>query len=320
MAVYTEVSDRELAGFVAGYDIGSVKSFRGMAEGIENSNYLLNTERASYVLTLFERRVTEHELPYFLGLMSHLAEQGLPCPVPIAARDGAVLRTLCARPATIVSFLHGAWPRYPTPAQCADLGAALARLHIAGKSFAMTRRNDMALATWRRLFEECRERAGEVAQDLAGEIQDVLEDMQANWPRDLPSGVIHADLFPDNVFFENGELSGMLDFYFACNDFLAYDIAVAINAWCFDEAGGSDIAKSRHLLSAYNDVRPITEAERDALPILCRGAALRFLLTRLYDRLFPTQGLLVTPKDPLEFLTRLRFHRHAVGADTYGME
>ncbi len=320
MAVYTEVSDGELSDFVAGYDIGSVVSCSGMAEGIENSNFLLKTERATYVLTLFERRVAKVELPFFLGLMRHLSARGLPCPTPVAARNGEFLGDLCARPATIVNFLDGAWPRAPTPDHCAQLGHALARLHIVGKSFPLTRRNDMARASWRPLFEDCRDRTDDIADNLADEIQDALNALDGRWPDNLPSGVIHADLFPDNVFFSDGKLSGLLDFYFACNDFLVYDIAIAINAWCFDDGNRFEMENSRRLISAYQDLRPLTAAERSALPILCRGAALRFLLTRLYDHLFPTDGVLVTPKDPLEFLTRLRFHQRVNGAVQYGFE
>ncbi len=320
MAVYTEISDRELADFIAGYDIGSVLSCDGLAEGIENSNYLLKTDRATYVLTLFERRVTEGELPYFMGLMTHLAEQGQPCPVPVAARDGAVLRTLCARPATIVTFLDGSWPRHPTPTHCAQAGSALARLHMAGKSFPMTRPNDLGRASWRRLFENCRDRADEVTEGLEAEIFSALRVLDENWPDGLPSGLIHADLFPDNVFFQDGRLTGIFDFYFACNDFLAYDIAIALNGWCFDSDGAFDLARSNHLLSGYEDIRTLTAAETVALPILCQGAALRFLVTRLYDRLFPAEGPLVSLKDPLEFLTRLRFHQQVDGASAYGLE
>lgn len=316
MAVYTEISDRDLVGFVADYDLGSVLSCSGMAEGIENSNYLLTTDQGRYVLTLFERRVTADDLPFFMGLMTHLAAQGIPCPTPVAARDGAVLRTLSDRPAVIVSFLHGAWPRNPTPDHCAELGNALARLHMAGQTFPMTRANDMGPVSWRRLFNECEAHDDTVTSQFG----DILKDVEAHWPMGLPSGVIHADLFPDNVFFQQGTLTGVLDFYFACHDFLAYDLAIALNGWCFDDDNAFDAAGSRRLISAYQDVRPLTGAERDALPILCRGAALRFLLTRLYDQLFPTEGLILTPKDPLEFLTRLKFHQQVDSGLTYGLE
>jgi homoserine kinase type II len=320
VAVYTEVSDAELAGFVAGYDIGAVVSCTGMAEGIENSNYLLETTQAKYVLTLYERRVARRELPFFMGLMEHLARAGLPCPTPVAATDGTVVGTLCARPAAIVSFLDGAWPRHPTEHHCAALGRAMARLHDAGKSFAMTRRNDMALAGWDRLFEDCRKHADETTSGLIDEISDSLDSLHRDWPQDLPAGIIHADLFPDNVFFQDTRLTGIIDFYFACNDFLAYDLAIALNAWCFDTRGAFDTARSRALLSAYDGERALTAAERDALPVLCRGAALRFLLTRLHDRLFPPDAMLATPKDPAEFLARLRFHRQAGDITAYGQE
>ncbi len=320
MAVYTEVPDRELAEFVGGYDIGAVVSCEGMEEGIENTNYLLRTDRDTYVLTIYERRVKRADLPYFLGLMEHLSAGGIDCPTPVHGIDGEALRTLCGKPAAIVSFLAGTWPRRPMPAHCARLGAALARMHLAGAGFPLSRANDLSLDGWRALHETCRGRADEVGDGLAAEIGDALGALEERWPSGLPRGNIHADLFPDNVFFLDDRLSGVIDFYFACTDFLAYDLAVCLNAWCFEPDGQFDPARSRALIAGYDGVRTLEAAERKALPVLCRGAALRFLLTRLSDRLFPAPGVLVRPKDPLEFLSRLRFHRGVDGPDAYGVE
>jgi homoserine kinase type II len=320
MAVYTEIGDDELRAFTALYDIGEVLSCKGIAEGVENSNFLLTTERANFILTLYEKRVARADLPFFIALMDHLAHQGVACPTPVRGKDGEALRELCGRPAAIVTFLNGMWPRRIEPFHCAALGSALARLHLAGESLAMARPNDLGVAGWRRLYEGCREGAGELQPGLAAELGDDLLFLEAAWPKNLPSGVIHADLFPDNVFFRDRALSGLIDFYFACTDFLAYDIAICLNAWCFELDLSFNVTKARLLVQSYRAVRPLGPAELAALPLLARGGALRFLLTRLYDWLNQTPGALVRPKDPLEYLKRLRFHRGIAGPAAYGID
>ncbi len=320
MAVYTEVPDDELRDFVDRYDIGAVVSYKGIAEGVENSNYLLQTERENYILTLYEKRVAPDDLPFFLGLMEHLAAQGVACPTPIKARDGQALQTLCGRPAAIVSFLRGMWPRRILPAHCAELGKAMAAMHLAGQAFAMNRHNNLSVGGWRPLYEMSAARADEIRPGLSGVIEDELDVLEAGWPADLPKGVIHADLFPDNVFFLGDKLSGLIDFYFACTDFFAYDLAICMNAWCFELDGSFNITKARHMLRAYRQVRPFSEAELEALPLLARGSALRFMLTRLYDRLHHPEGALVKPKDPLEYLKKLRFHQGVSGPGAYGLD
>lgn len=320
MAVYTEVSDQELEAFVSDYDIGALVSFKGIAEGVENSNYIVQTDSGTYILTLYEKRVARDDLPFFLGLMEHLAGKGIACPTPIHARDGRALRELAGRPAAIISFLRGMWPRRIEPRHCAALGAAMAEMHIAGQSFAMSRRNTLSVDGWRPLFEACSERADEVRPGLGDELGAELEALEAHWPRDLPSGVIHADLFPDNVFYLGERLSGVIDFYFACNDFFAYDIAICLNAWCFEPDGSFNITKARQMLINYRKVRPFSEAELEALPWLARGGAMRFLLTRLYDWLFHPEGAMVQPKDPLEYRHKLRFHQSVTGPGAYGLD
>ncbi len=323
MAVYTEVSDEELEDFVAGYGIGKVVSCKGIAEGIENSNYLLQTDHESYILTLYEKRVAPDDLPFFLGLMDHLAARGIACPVPIRGADGVALRELCGRPAAMVSFLKGMWPRRVTAEHCAALGRAMAEMHLAGADFAMARPNDLSLAGWQALFAACRDRADEVEAGLADEIAAELDRLERLWPSRIETGIIHADLFPDNVFFLGGRLSGLIDFYFACTDILAYDIAVCLNAWCFETDGDFNVTKAKRLLAAYGEVRPLDAAELAALPVVAAGAALRFLLTRLHDRLFPPAGIpggvMVRHKDPLPYLRRLRFHRGVEGPGAYGL-
>ena len=320
MAVYTEVSDEELEEFLSQYDLGGLVSFKGIAEGVENSNYLLGTGTGTYILTLYEKRVHRDDLPYFLGLMEHLAGQGIACPTPIRGSDGRALRQLCSRPAAIISFLEGVWPRRVQPRHCALLGDTMARMHLAGASFAGERANALSIEGWRRLFRQVEARADEVRPDLAAEIAGELAHLEAHWPRDLPAGIVHADLFPDNVFFLADKLSGLIDFYFACNDFFAYDLAICLNAWCFETDRSFNITKARQMLSAYREVRPFSDTELEALPLLARGSALRFLLTRLYDWLNHPDGAWVKPKDPLEYLQKLRFHQGITGAGAYGLE
>jgi homoserine kinase type II len=319
MAVYTEVGDDELREFVALYDIGEVLSCKGIAEGVENSNFLVTTERGNFILTLYEKRVRPADLPFFIALMEHLARHGVACPIPIRGRDGQALRELCGRPAAMVSFLPGMWPHRILPFHCAAVGRTLAALHRAGASFAMSRANDLSVAGWRRLFEACRARADEVRPGLAEELDRELAELERAWPENLPRGIIHADLFPDNVFFRDREVSGVIDFYFACTDFLAYDLAISLNAWCFEADGSLNITKARLLIDGYCRARPLAPPELAALPLLARGGALRFILTRLFDWLNRPRGALVRPKDPLEFLRISRFHRQVTSPDGYGI-
>lgn len=320
MAVYTDLSDEELEHFVQGYDLGNVLSVKGIAEGVENSNFLLVTEAGQFILTLYEKRVDPADLPFFLGLIEHLANAGITCPTPVHDRKGQALGRLADRPAAIVTFLTGVWVKRPRTEHCAAVGRALAGLHRAGQSFEITRPNALSVGSWRPLYETCNGRADEVQVGLAHEIETELTFLEDNWPRDLPNGVIHADLFPDNVFFLRQELSGLIDFYFACNDMLAYDIAICLNAWCFETDGAFNITKARAMLAGYAAERPLSQAEIAALPILARGAALRFLLTRLHDWLTVPAGALVVPKDPTEFARKLRFHRGAADARAYGID
>jgi homoserine kinase type II len=319
MAVYTDVGDDELAAFLAEYDVGAAVSFKGIAEGVENSNFVVETERGLYILTLYEKRVKADDLPFFLGLMDHLAANGSRCPVPVKARDGRALRTLAGRPAALVSFLKGVWPRRIAPLHCQLLGGAMAAFHVAGRDYDLKRANALALDGWKGLFQAVEARADSVMPGIASEIEDELVDIARHWPKALPTGIIHADLFPDNVFFLGEQLSGIIDFYFACEDFLAYDIAIALNAWCFEPDSAFNVTKARGLLNAYGKVRPLDDTELMALPLLARGAALRFLLTRLYDWLNRPEGALVKPKDPREYLKKLRFHRQVKGPEAYGL-
>jgi homoserine kinase type II len=320
MAVYTDVTDEEINEFLAGYDLGTLLSYKGIAEGVENSNFLLHTSKGYFILTLYEKRVAAADLPFFLNLMEHLAARGLTCPQPVRSRGGEALGRLASRPAAIVTFLDGVWIRRPSAAHCGAVGTALAELHLAGADFGMTRRNGLSVEGWRPLFETAAARADTVASGLRDTIATELLRLERDWPRDLPQGVIHADLFPDNVFFIGDRLSGLIDFYFACTDALAYDVAVCLNAWCFEPDLSYNMTKGRALLHGYMRKRPLCAPETAALPMLCRGAALRFLLTRLVDWLSVPPGALVRPKDPLEYYRKLRFHQTNAGARDYGID
>jgi homoserine kinase type II len=319
MAVYTEVTDEALAEFLAGYDIGTLVAFRGIAEGVENSNYSLRTTDGDFILTLYEKRVDPRDLPWFLGLIEHLAQHGLVCPQPVRGRDGSALRHLSGKYAAITTFLPGVWPRRVRPAHCGPVGATLAKLHRAGADYAPTRANALGPDSWMPLLDRCRDRADEVQAGLAQELDHALSAILAGWPRGLPIGHIHADMFPDNVFFLGETLSGVIDFYFACTELLAYDVAVCLNAWCFEPDFSFNVTKSRMLLAAYQAVRPLSVNEQAALPVLCQGAAIRFLLTRLFDWVNTPAGALVTRKNPVEYLRRLRFHLSATDGRAYGL-
>ncbi|HEU5018506.1 MAG TPA: homoserine kinase [Pseudolabrys sp.] len=320
MAVYTDVTADDLTQFLGGYDIGTLLAYKGIAEGVENSNFLVHTGAGNFILTLYEKRVAEADLPFFLGLMEHLAARAITCPQPVRNRHGGVLGRLAGRPAAIVTFLDGMWIRRPSAAHCAALGEALGRLHLAGADFGIKRPNALGIESWRPLFEHAKGRGDSVRPGLCQAIDQELRVLAQDWPRDLPQGVIHADLFPDNVFFLGDALSGLIDFYFACTDMLAYDVAVCLNAWCFEPDHSYNVTKGRALLKSYAKARALSLAERDALPVLARGAAVRFLLTRLVDWLAVPNGALVKPKDPLEYFRKLRFHQSVRGVGDYGFD
>ena len=307
MAVYTDVTDDDLTAFLEAYDIGELISFKGIAEGVENSNYLMATDAGRYILTLYEKRVNEGDLPFFLHLMDHMASRGINTPLPVKGRDGAALRTLAERPAVIVTFLEGISPRKPTAEQCGQLGLALAQFHAAGQDFkSHIRPNALGPHGWRPLLERSGPAANSVQAGLYSFADDELMHLAAHWPKNLLTGIIHADMFPDNVFFLKGALSGIIDLYFACNDVLAYDLAICLNAWCFEPDYSYNQTKGRAMIAGYEAGRRLSDAEVASLSTLCRGAALRFMLTRLYDWLNVPPGALVKPHDPMAYYRRLR--------------
>ena len=319
MAVYTDITEDDLRNFLTQYDVGSLTSYKGIAEGVENSNFLLHTTKDPLILTLYEKRVEKSDLPFFLGLLQHLAAKGLSCPLPLPRRDGELLGELSGRPAALISFLEGMWLRKPEAKHCREVGKALAAMHLASEGFEIKRPNALSVEGWKVLWDKSEARADEVEKGLKDEIRPEIDYLAAHWPKDLPAGVIHADLFQDNVFFLGDELSGLIDFYFACNDLLAYDVSICLNAWCFEKDGAYNVTKGKALLEGYRSVRPLSEAELEALPLLARGSALRFFLTRLYDWLTTPEGALVVKKDPLEYLRKLRFHRSIATVAEYGL-
>jgi homoserine kinase type II len=318
MAVYTDITDEELAVLLAGFDLGAPLSLKGVAEGVENSNFLLETEAGRYFLTVYEKRVREEDLPFFLGLMSWLADHGYPCAEPIADREGRVLQRVRGKPCAIVSFLSGLSARRPSVAQCREAGRGLADLHLSAHGFPQSRANDLGQPAWAPMFATLHGDADGLKPGLAKTISSDLERIAGRWPSGLPQGVIHADYFPDNVFFKGGAFAGAIDFYFACTDALAYDIAIALNAWCFEADGSFNITAARALVGGYESRRPLSDAERAALPILAHGAAMRFFLTRLHDWHATPDGALVKRKDPLEYERKLAVHRSSPDLVLFG--
>lgn len=322
MAVYTKVSDSAAADFLAGFAIGVLVELIPVKRGVENTNYILITDQGRFILTLYEKRVREADLPFFLGLMQHLAARGLKVPAPVADREGRILHHLAGRVAAITSFLPGRpMDGYVPPAACGEVGYALAGLHKAGTDFhAYTRPNSMGIESWRDLVAACAPDADRIYPGLRHIIETEMDFLNRAWPQNLPQGVIHADLFIDNVFFDGERCAGLIDFYFACNDSLAYDVAITMNAWCFENHAAFNIVKARAMLEGYQSIRSLQEDEKQALPILARGASLRFLLSRLYDALHADPDALVTVKDPKQYLSRLQFHQQVKDCGAYGIK
>ena len=318
MAVYTKITDKELSKFLENYNVGQVISCKGIAEGVENTNYLIKTLAHTYILTIYEKRVESSDLPFFLGLMDHLANLNFHCPTPIHSKNGEILNSIANKPAALISFLSGIIIDQPTEMHCYQIGESIANLHIACKNYNNQRKNSLSLLGWKKLITACRNKPNKLKLNWSEDLRSEYEFLNKCWPKNLPTGVIHADLFPDNAFFINNKLSGIIDFYFACNDFFAYDIAICINAWCFNKENQFDINNSESLINGYQKIRKLSKEEVKYMPILSRGAAFRFFLTRLYDLINHVEGALVKPKDPKEFWDILSFHQLSKTPEEYG--
>jgi homoserine kinase type II len=303
MAVFTPISREQLEPYLTQFDIGQLVSFTGITEGVENTNYKLVTERESFILTLFEKRTKPEDLPFFIAFMKHLHTNGVSCPDVIAATDGKKITSLNGKPAIITSFLDGVWPRKIEDFHVAAVSTTLARMHLAAGSFKEQRINSMSLPAWKTLINSCTGKT-----NLAAYLQEELDYIGKNWPKALPAGAVHADLFADNVFFTGEKLTGVIDFYFACTDYFAYDLMLTLNAWCFEPAGFNK-EKADLFLGAYQKERPLTGAEWKALPFFGRAAAMRIIATRLYDLLHPVPGAVITPKDPQQYVDILKYHQ-----------
>lgn len=312
MAVYTRIPEAELHEFVNRYAIGNVREVKDILSGVENSNFFLTTDAGKYILTIYEKRTREEDLPFFINLMRHIAAKNIPCPAPIADKNGQVLQRLVNKPAALVSFLNGSATHAITVEQCRQVGVALAHMHIATADFKESRGNNLSLEGWAGLITRCLEKGDRVQAGITNNLVNELKYLVDHWPNmgTMPFGVIHADLFPDNVFFADDKLCGIIDFYFACSDFLAYDLAVSINAWCFDDRHEFQTLRAQAMMDGYQSIRRLDEQEKKAMPVLLRGASLRFLLTRLYDLLNHPEGALVKPKDPLEYAAKLRYFQN----------
>jgi homoserine kinase type II len=308
VAVYTHITADDLAGLIAEYDVGELVSAKGIAEGVSNSNWLIETTAGRYILTMYEHRVDAGDLPFFLSLLDHLSAKGSPVPRTIHDRAGAAFRTIHGKAIALIEFLPGVSIDTPRPAQARAVGEALAGIHLAAADFSASRENTMGLAAWRKLLGDCGARLAEIDPALPGLVARELDFLEVHWPADLPRSVIHADLFPDNVLMLGNRVSGLIDFYFACTDIMAYDLAVTHAAWCFAADGAFRAGVAEALLEGYHARRPLPPEAWDALPVLARGAAMRFLASRAYDWLHTPADALVTRKDPLVFARRLSFY------------
>ncbi len=311
MAVYTKLTGEELKAFFLKYNLGKFLEYKEIKEGIENTNYLIKTEKGKFILTLYEKRVEEKDLPFFISLMKNLFDRDFPSPEPIINKNGNYISKIAGKNAAVVSFLDGKDKKILNPENCYDVGVFAAKLHMITKDLASKRQNKLSIDSWRKIYSKVKKDCSKIHLNLPKIIEKNLDNIEKNWPKNIPFGIIHADLFPDNIFFKNDKLSGIIDFYFACNDFYAFEIAVCLNALCFEgknENLSFNVTKAKKFIDGYSSIRKLSKEEKDSLKILCQGAAIRFLLTRVFDYLNLIDGAVVKIKDPVEYLKRLEFH------------
>jgi len=311
MAVYTKLSENDLNNFFSKYSLGKLLNYEEIKEGIENTNYFVHLEKGKFILTVYEKRVEEKDLPFFIGLMKNLFNKSFPSPEPIINKNGNYISEILKKKAAVVSFLDGVSKKNLTANDCFEVGLNSAKLHSITKNLTGKRVNKLSVDSWGKIYNKVKNDCSKIDQNLPRIIEKNLNEVEKKWPKNIPAGVIHADLFPDNIFFKDNKLSGIIDFYFSCYDFYAFEIAICFNALCFEgrnENLSFNVTKAKRFIDGYSSIRKLTEDEKKSLKILCKGAALRFLLTRVFDYLNLTEGALVKIKDPIEYLKRLEFH------------
>ena len=320
MAVYTKLNKEKISSILSNYTLGNLKKFEGIKEGIENTNYSIETDKGKYILTIYEKRVNEHDLPFFSELMLELSSKSFICPKPISNKNGTCISDFQNKKFMIVSCLEGKSKRNLSPSECRIVGKETAKLHGLTKNFNFKRKNDLSVKSWRKIFDQVKDKCNRIHPDLPKLIEGNLIDVEKNWPNNLPAGIIHADLFNDNIFFKNNKFSGFIDFYFSCNDFYAFEIAICFNALCFDGLKNNlsfNVTKAKNFIDGYNQIRKLSDEEKNSIKVLSQGAALRFLLTRVFDALNTVEGAIVKVKDPMEYLKRLEFHKNSKSFEDY---
>tara|TARA_A100001011_G_scaffold108039_1_gene114628 strand:- start:1755 stop:2723 length:969 start_codon:yes stop_codon:yes gene_type:complete len=320
MAVYTKFQKINIEEILSNYLIGKLNSFRGIQEGIENTNYLLLVDNKKYILTVYEKRVKSEDLPFFSELMTGLNKASVKCPIPIVNKQNKPITDYNGKKLMIASYLEGKAKKTLTPQNCKSVGIEVAKMHEITKNFKIKRKNDLSVNSWRGLFNSVKKKCSKIHHDLPKLIESNLNDVEKNWPTDLPKGIIHADLFNDNIFFNNNKFSGLIDFYFSCEDFYAFEIAICFNALCFDGMPKNlsfNVTKAKNFIDGYSSIRKLTDEEKGNIKVLSQGAALRFLLTRVFDALNTVEGAIVKIKDPMEYLKRLEFHKNSKNFEDY---
>ena len=320
MAVYTKFNQNKIEEILSNYNLGKLDSFKGIEEGIENTNYFLSVDKKKFILTIYEKRVKSEDLPFFSKLMSSLNKANFKCPSPIANNKNSTITDFEEKKMMIVSFLEGKAKQNLSPNNCRSIGIEIAKMHEITKDFKLKRQNDLSVKSWRNLFDSVKDNCSKIHKDIPKLIEENLSDVEKNWPKNLPKGIIHADLFHDNIFFIQEKFSGIIDFYFACEDFFAFEIAICFNALCFDGPKNNlsfNVTKAKNFIDGYTTIRQLTEEERSNIKVLSQGAALRFLLTRVFDALNEVEGAIVKIKDPMEYLKRLEFHKNSKSYEEY---
>ena len=320
MAVYTKLPEKKLIEFFSKYNLGKLLNYKGIKEGIENTNYYIQTEKGKFILTLYEKRVEEKDLPFFISLMRNLYDKNFPSPEPIINRNGSYISEISGKKAAVISFIDGEAKKVLNPNDCFNVGVNTAKLHMITKDLKGKRENKLSINSWRRIYNKVKKDCSVIHPNLTNTIEKNLNYIEKNWPKNIPSGIIHADLFPDNIFFKDEKLSGIIDFYFSCYDFYAFEIAICLNALCFEgksENLSFNVTKAKKFIDGYSSIRKLTDDEKKSLKILCKGAAIRFLLTRVFDYLNLIEGAIVKIKDPIEYLKRLEFHDNVKNYQDY---